>query len=798
MSVFTRAKNGLFGQTKPRNPHSIENLKYLCGVLNRNPIVSDANRDLLIETLRFISEILIWGDQNDSSVFDYFLERGMLTYFLNYMRQKHGRYICVQVLQTLNILFENIRHETSLYYLLSNNHINNIIVHKFDFNDEEITAYYISFLKTLSLKLNTQSINFFYNERNHDFPLYVEAIKFFNHPETMVRIAVRTLTLNIYKVPDPAMHRFILDRTATEYFSNLVWFIRTHILDFDSLIRNNQDINNRGRVTCGLEEYLDHIHYLQDIFLLNVDSLNNVLKDQLMNRLLIPVYVFSLIKRDKFSRITDPRTKLDQSSALFLLAEFFLVTRYLPVIEELADIILSANIETVEAVQRRYGEQISYSLPPTSLDVCLAKPDALTNKNNSEISLSALDINNDASRHHHEHEPNRARSASSSPISFAAHHRLDESSTKSTSLYISNWTDDQKTKLHIDQLKFNEADLAKRPYFEALIQALDCTENDQKCFYALSVILTMAMNPSTDTGILESVGLTVKCSNKTFYNTILVDQLCEILSLSVSPDSKIRLATMNLAINLLKKLVYDEEENVSYLSDHHLARIEGAYEQSTEDLRRHYRQQEMFLDMFEDEYRQMELNPMRLEYLLKDPCMLYPPTTTPLSGVEFIKRLPSGDVERARRSIRMFFLIRALSLGLRSVTEAEVPLTKAENLVKENDKLDLNNSDLIACTVHIKEKKDRRFLVTDPMQFILIEPDVKRLGWGIVKFCDLMQDVKVANDKEDTRSLHITIHKPVNNTYVKSNPPILNAKFTFDDHIRCMTAKQNLSKGRLR
>ncbi|CAF3176464.1 unnamed protein product [Rotaria sp. Silwood2] len=321
MSVFTRAKNGLFGQTKPRNPHSIENLKYLCGVLNRNPIVSDANRDLLIETLRCISEILIWGDQNDSSVFDYFLERGMLTHFLNYMRQKYGRYICVQVLQTLNILFENIRHETSLYYLLSNNHINNIIVHKFDFTDEEITAYYISFLKTLSFKLNSHSIHFFYNERNNDFPLYVEAIKFFNHSETMIRIAVRTLTLNVYKVPDSAMHRFILDRTATEYFSNLVWFIRSHILDFDSLIRNNQDINNRDRLTCNLEEYLDHIHYLQDIFLLNVDSLNNVLKDQLMNRLLIPVYIFSLIKCDKSSRITDSRAMLDQSSALFLLAE---------------------------------------------------------------------------------------------------------------------------------------------------------------------------------------------------------------------------------------------------------------------------------------------------------------------------------------------------------------------------------------------------------------------------------------------------------------------------------------------
>ncbi len=56
-------------------------------------------------------------------------------------------------------------------------------------------------------------------------------------------------------------------------------------------------------MTSSLEEYLDHLHYLQDIFLLNVDSLNNVLKDQMMNRLLIPVYVFSLIKRDKFSRV---------------------------------------------------------------------------------------------------------------------------------------------------------------------------------------------------------------------------------------------------------------------------------------------------------------------------------------------------------------------------------------------------------------------------------------------------------------------------------------------------------------
>ncbi|CAF3259162.1 unnamed protein product [Rotaria sp. Silwood2] len=413
-----------------------------------------------------------------------------------------------------------------------------------------------------------------------------------------------------------------------------------------------------------------------------------------MNRLLIPVYIFSLIKCDKSSRITDSRAMLDQSSALFLLAE----------VKELADTILSANIETVEAVQRRYGEQISYSLPPTSLDVCLAKVEPISNKITSEISLNALDINNDTYRYRHEYEQIRARSASSSPRTSSTNQRIIETNVKSTSLYVSNWTTDEKNKRHLDQMKFTDTHLAERPYFEALIKALDCTENDQQCFYALSVLLTITMNPSIDNAILESVGLTVKSSNKSSYNTILVDQLCEILLLSVAQDSKIRLVILNLATDLLKKLVYNEEEKISYLSDHHLARIEQVHEQSTQELRRHYRQLDTFLDMFEDEYRQMQLNPIRLEYLLKDACMLYPPTATPLSRVEFIKRLPSNEMERARRSIRVFFLIRTLSLELRSITETELPLIQADSVVKETDKLDLSNSDLIACTVHMKDK----------------------------------------------------------------------------------------------
>ena len=43
------------------------------------------------------------------------------------------------------------------------------------------------------------AFNLYLFQHLRDFPLYTEAIKFFNNPESMVRIAVRTLTLNVYK-----------------------------------------------------------------------------------------------------------------------------------------------------------------------------------------------------------------------------------------------------------------------------------------------------------------------------------------------------------------------------------------------------------------------------------------------------------------------------------------------------------------------------------------------------------------------------------------------------------------------
>lgn len=87
-------------------------------------------------------------------------------------------------------------------------------------------------------------------------------------------------------------------------------------------------------------------------------------------------------------------------------------------------------------------------------------------------------------------------------------------------------------------------------------------------------------------------------------------------------------------------------------------------------------------------------------------------------------------------------------------------------------------------------------MVIDSQQLILIEPDNRKLGFGVAKFVSLLQDVEVNVDKEDSRSLHLTIRERNGSNQPKK--VALSAKFVFDDHIRCMAAKQRLTKGRMK
>ncbi|XP_068631571.1 protein CLEC16A homolog isoform X2 [Battus philenor] len=919
---------------RPKNPHSLERLKYLHNILSKNTTVSESNRGTLVESLRCIAEILIWGDQNDSSVFDFFLEKNMLSYFLKIMRQKCGgsSYVCVQLLQTLNILFENIRNETSLYYLLSNNHVNSIIVHKFDVSDEEVMAYYISFLKTLSLKLNNHTIHFFYNEHTKDFPLYTEAIKFFNHPESMVRIAVRTLTLNVYRVQDASMLRFIRDRTAAPYFSNLVWFIGKHILELDACVRNDADHQSQQKLDDLVAEHLDHLHYINDILCLNIPDLNDVLTEHLLHKLFIPLYIYSLtsesVRRpvtsspynrdhiqsievitrnleailkgkttDTPPRMTYPmqRMELEEESkpsvscvvALFLLSQVFLIITHGPIVHALAWIILQSDLSVFEDGATRIlemylskaktnvklefskpqlslekaletsGQERDYTTPEYSgskafgydtdhsscdLDPELVSTSLPSTSHISETSSIANDSTEDLVTQIQSLKSSVAQNMPDSPLPDSG---IDSNSSKKLA-ELNNITDEEKQKLlgvipstsaektiNIENILEKEIkEIDKRPFLKTILESLDCSENDYKALFALCLLFALINNKGVNTELLDTLlcpetedarstnqpsrnsnasnqedaindvpaqqeGTPVRTLKQPMqsFNALLINKLMAIANLSCKPASKVRLVTCELSVRLVRVAM---QGATGVPCARHVASADSLRARSAALARNFYKCDDIFLDMFEDEYCEMSKRPLNVEWLCMDAAILLPPTRTPMSGIAFAKRLPSGEMERARRAIRTFFLIRDLYLKLTGKPETQLPLANPTPFVQVGDVLDLNDSDLISCDIIQKDGTwHHRFLAVDNIQIILVEPDKQKMGWGVAKLVGSLQDLEIQGDKEDPRCLQLTIHKPrVGASGALPRTVLLKAKFKFDDYIRSMAAKQRLTKGR--
>lgn len=829
---------------KPKKTHSPEQLKYLHYILQRNSTVTDSNKGLVVETLRSIAEILIWGDQNDSTVFDFFLEKNMLLFFLKFMTQNCGSYVTVQLLQTLNILFENIRSQTSLYFLLSNNHVNSIIVHKFDFSNEEVLAYYISFLKTLSLKLNLQTINFFFNERKGDFPLYTEAIKFFHHPESMVRIAVRTLTLNVYKVGHEKMLEFICDKTATPYFSNLIWLIGKDAIELDDCVLQETDHFKYDKLKANVADHLDHLHYLNDILLLEIDVLNMILTDHMVNRLLIPLYIYSLPSKDDLPSANNPdRVHIGKLVALFLLAQHLLIMDHTPLVNAIIDVMLNENeirstpyTTTVTDLDDRKSilsngsssSSRAFIPPPAPLESQLEACGITRDSYNLNMKLKMLSEDKTAKRNSKFYitgdgdvivtdeddvvseikQEEKIENAETPTRSSDADSGEDvESSTiesvKELALVKETSSLDVSAELPVetsspdvtkDCISNEEVTSENRLFLRSILKSLDCIDGDSEAFFAICLLYTILSNKGVERDLLIDVGLCLVKESED-YNSEVMEYLLKFLEEGLKDGSTVRLVTFEMCIQVIRLLTIDGKQ--VRIKDEHLAMLQNIREASTLQLRSFYKGDSMFVDTFEGQYHRMKAKPLNVEYVTMDASLLLPPTATPLTGIDFIKRLPCGDTERTQRASHIFILLRELVLNLENEPENYLPLSKVVNPVRENEVLDLNNSDLIACTIIQKEKQiNRRFLVIDTSQFILVEPDTSKLGWGVVKFVSHLQDVEATPDKDDSRSLHIVIQQPFTRRSKSGfNPlPVLTAKFVFDDYIRCMSARQRLQK----
>ncbi|KAF9932024.1 Protein CL16A [Linnemannia zychae] len=275
-------------------------------------------------------------------------------------------------------MFENVRSRQSLYFLLSNNYVNQVIGLRYDFSNDEILAYYIYLLRTLSFKLSKDTIYFFFNEHLDDFPLYSEAIKFFNHEESMIRIAVRVITLNVYSVNDRQMQDFILDRTTTTYFSNLVWFIGNYGTTVNDMLLHPGE-GELSRMNYYLAEHMDCFYYVNDIIELDVPKINKILISHLLNRLLRPMYLDSLYPSVNTNatgnKSSTNSSKLTPLVAMSMMLHAFHVLKHAPLVSALTSTLFSNQHYTTHS-QSSHSSNLRHSPSPLVLGNLTISPDS--------------------------------------------------------------------------------------------------------------------------------------------------------------------------------------------------------------------------------------------------------------------------------------------------------------------------------------------------------------------------------------------------------------------------------------
>ncbi|KAK1418369.1 hypothetical protein QVD17_27512 [Tagetes erecta] len=285
---------------RSRDRFTLDALRYFTDQLMKIQVVNDVNKAFVIEALRSIAELVTYGDQHDTDFFEFFMEKQVMGEFVRILKINKNVIVSVQLLQTMSIMIQNLKSDQSIYYLFSNEHINFLITYSFDFRNEELLSYYISFLRAISGKLNKNTISLFVKTEKEDivaFPLYVEAIRFAFHEEGMIRTAVRALTLNIYHVGDTYVNQYIASTPHDDYFLNLVKFFIEHCISLNGMVSPMTEIQrpeSTSSMLSAVDEIEDSLYYLNDVVSAGIPDVGMLITDSMLKLFIFPMLLPSL------------------------------------------------------------------------------------------------------------------------------------------------------------------------------------------------------------------------------------------------------------------------------------------------------------------------------------------------------------------------------------------------------------------------------------------------------------------------------------------------------------------------
>ena len=258
----------------------------------------------LLETL---IEFLIYGDKNDPSILDLFKSLNFL-YDILVLLSKKNKDINIQIIKFFSVLMANLSEKNFLFFLANSDYINQVIYDDRQIIDGDYLYYYINYVKALLFKINTTNIGYFFHEDTYTFPLLVNCLKFYNHPDSMISNTIRNIFLFVLKMAHPPCIEYVCNLPMISYFVFISCRLRDEIKTLNKKINRSKSESS----TILHERICNDILYFQDIFSINNEKINYILTNCIFHFLILPTLCNSLIVKPETEKKPNPMEQLNK------------------------------------------------------------------------------------------------------------------------------------------------------------------------------------------------------------------------------------------------------------------------------------------------------------------------------------------------------------------------------------------------------------------------------------------------------------------------------------------------------
>ena len=295
--------------------------------------------------LNQIFKLLIKSDISEFTKTSYSLLNNIINIIEKFIAKKKLE-IDLVIIKEIYFLLSNIKSKELLLYIFSiqNNSFNdqeikgNIFDNLISINDfnnkEEFLNLQVNLMKSLVIKLNSESINYFYKKEINFFPILNKCLLLHDHPDNMLRSAIHNTILLITKNKNESLNEYLTSFPVALYYVIIIFELKKIISELNFIFAKGKNVFEYFEEKH--EDFYDKVLYINDILLCNIKNINFILINCLLNEIIFPLFNVIISKNKENISVINSIYVLSffiyyiKNDYLINLISYFLISEKLP------------------------------------------------------------------------------------------------------------------------------------------------------------------------------------------------------------------------------------------------------------------------------------------------------------------------------------------------------------------------------------------------------------------------------------------------------------------------------------